>query len=104
MRGARFAFTGNKMEEAMNVGSQITEKIIELYPEIKKFNLKISTKFSNEDNGWIVTLSKGAQTLQTHIENADALKCIEGEKCMYFGNQLMGFIDAYCTGSDACKI
>lgn len=88
----------------MNVASQITEKIIELYPEINKFNLKLTAKFSDEDNGWIVTLSKGEQTLQTHIENAEALKCIEGEKCIYFGNQLMGFIDAYCTGSDACNV
>ncbi|MBI9111146.1 hypothetical protein [Maridesulfovibrio ferrireducens] len=88
----------------MRVGTQITEKIIELYPEIKKFNLDVTAEFSDEKNEWIITLSKGKETLQTHIKTGDALKCIEGEKCVYFGNQLMGFIDAYCSGSDACKI
>lgn len=89
----------------MNVkSSEIKDKIIELYPEIKKFGMDIVTEFSDEKNAWIVTLIKGEKTLFTHIENDDAQKCLEGEKCVYFGNQLMGFIDAYCIGSDACSV
>ncbi len=84
-------------------GPEIREKIMELYPEIGKFGLDIVTEYSDEKNAWIVTLVKGENTLYTHIENEDAKRCLEGEKCVYFGNQLMGFIDAYCTGSDACS-
>ncbi|OEU68915.1 MAG: hypothetical protein BA863_11275 [Desulfovibrio sp. S3730MH75] len=86
------------------VGSQIQDKIIELYPEINKFNIGITVEFSDEKNEWVVTLTKGENTLFTHIKTGDALKCIEGEKCVYFGHQLMGFMDAYCSGSEACKV
>ncbi|CCO23087.1 hypothetical protein [Maridesulfovibrio hydrothermalis] len=82
--------------------SQIRGKIIDLYPEITKYNLDIVTEFSEEKNSWVVTLVKDGETLFTHIDKDDAKKCIEGERCVHFGNQLMGFIDAYCTGSSAC--
>ncbi|WP_027178283.1 hypothetical protein [Maridesulfovibrio bastinii] len=83
---------------------EIKNKIIELYPEIKKFGLEIKAEFSTDKNAWLVTLKKGEKTLYTHIESEDARRCVDGEKCVYFGNQLMGFIDAYCTGSSACSI
>lgn len=84
--------------------SQVRNKIIDLYPEIEKFNLDIVTEFSDEKDAWIVTLVKDGETLFTRIDSEDAKRCIEGKKCAYFGNQLMGFIDAYCTGTQACKV
>lgn len=86
----------------MNItGNEIEAKIIELYPEIKQFGLGIDAEFSDEKKAWLVTLKKGEKTLYTHIEKQDAAKCIDGEKCIYFGNQLMSFIDAYCTKANA---
>ncbi|WP_027720664.1 hypothetical protein [Maridesulfovibrio zosterae] len=84
--------------------TQVRDKIINLYPEIRKYDLDIVTEFSDEKNAWIITLVKDGETLFTHIETEDVEKCIEGHKCVYFTNQLMGFIDAYCTDSDLCDV
>lgn len=89
----------------MNISNmQISNKIMDLYPEIEKFDLDLVTEFSDEKDAWIVTLVKNGETLFTHINTEDAQKCIEGNKCTYFGNQLMGFIDAYCSGTHACTV
>lgn len=93
------------MEAVMNISSsQVRDRIMDLYPEIEKYHLDMVTEFSEEKDAWIVTLVKDGETLFTHIDSEDARRCIEGEKCFYFGNQLMGFIDAYCSGSQACAV
>ncbi len=89
----------------MNISSsELRNKILALYPEIEKFDMELVTEFSDEKGSWIITLVKNGETLFTHLENDDALECIEGQKCFYLENQIMGFMDAYCNSSNACSV
>lgn len=87
----------------MSVDSgQLKEKILEIYPEIGKHDLGLDISFDKEKDTWIVKLKKGENELYTHLEKTDAEDCVNGVKCIYLGNQIAQFVEAYCMGSDAC--
>ncbi|WP_432738625.1 hypothetical protein [Maridesulfovibrio sp. FT414] len=89
----------------MNISSsQLRNRILALYPEIERYSLGLTTEFSVEKDAWIITLNKDGETLFTHIDSTDAERCLEGRECMHLGNQMMNFMDAYCTGSHVCTV
>lgn len=83
--------------------SELRSKILGLYPEIEKNGIELKIEFSDEKESWIVTMVKNGETLFTHLETEDANQCLVGKKCFYLENQIMGFIDAYCSSSSACS-
>lgn len=82
---------------------KIMEKVLEIYPEIKTYGLELAINHDKQKKAWIVKLSKGKDELFTHLENEDAQKCLEGERCVRFGSQVGVFIDAYCKSGQACR-
>lgn len=43
-------------------GAQIRKKVMDLYPEIEKFNLQVSAEYNDDKGVWVVTLENGASS------------------------------------------
>jgi len=70
----------------------LKNKVLEMYPEIKKHGLSFGFAFSNEKNAYILRLAKGRHELTTHLEKIDADECMNNIKCVYLGVQIGEFI------------
>ena len=70
----------------------LKEKILEMYPEIKKHGISVGIDFNQEKNAYIVRFSKDRHQLTTHLEKKDADECMDGIKCVYLGIQVSQFI------------
>jgi len=46
----------------------LKEKILEMYPEIKKHGISVGIDFNQEKNAYIVRFSKDRHQLTTHLE------------------------------------
>ena len=80
----------------MNVDPKTLEsKLRDMYPEIKKHDLALSTCFDAGKDAWIVQLSKGKHELTTHLEKKDAEACIDGVQCIYLGVQIGQFVENF---------
>lgn len=84
--------------------NELKNKLKEIYPEIEKYNLQMQVKQDQETNSWLVTFSKGEESLSTHIEYEDVEKCLEGKECFHLGVELGRFIRYYCDESGACQL
>lgn len=84
---------------------RIEDAIRRIYPELDEHDLEMSVKFDDSKDCWVVHVSNGKESLATHLEKKDAEDCLEGTRCIYLGNQIGGFIEAYCLGSKgACDV
>jgi hypothetical protein len=72
--------------------SALKEKIMEMYPEIRKYGIEARLDFEAGKNAYIITFKKGEKELKTHLEKKDADECMEGVKCVYLGVQVEQFI------------
>lgn len=89
----------------MNVTAEaLLAKVREMYPEIGKYKLSPSLMFDAELNAWSLELTKGSHELHTHIEAADAEKCLSGVECVYLSHQIGQFIRTYCEGGAGCEV
>ncbi|MEK6691968.1 MAG: hypothetical protein AABY44_00885 [Nitrospirota bacterium] len=70
----------------------LKDKILEMYPEIMKYNISVSLEFNEEKNAYIIKFKKNRHELTTHLEKKDADECMNGVKCIYFGVQIGQFI------------
>lgn len=70
----------------------LVDKILEMYPEIRKHGLFIELAFDNEKNAWIIKLTRDGKKLTTHLEKKDADDCMNNVKCVYLGVQVEQFI------------
>lgn len=70
----------------------LENKIMEMYPEIRKHGVSVNLVFNEEKNAYIVKFKKGKHELTTHLEKKDADDCIDGIKCVYLGVQIGQFI------------
>lgn len=70
----------------------LVDKILEMYPEIKKHGLFIELTFNNEKNAWILKLTRDSKKLTTYLEKKDADECMNNVKCVYLGVQVEQFI------------
>jgi hypothetical protein len=79
--------------DAMSYTNDVLKnKIIEMYPEIRKYGIAASLDFDKGKNAFIIKFKKGAKELTTHLEKKDADDCMEGIKCVYLGVQVAQFI------------
>lgn len=70
----------------------LKEKILEMYPEINSHGLTVRLEFDHAKNAYIVTFTRGAETLTTHLEKQDADDCMNNIKCVHLGIQVAQFI------------
>jgi hypothetical protein len=70
----------------------LKDKIMEMYPEIRKHNLSVGLDFDEKKNAYIITFTRGTEVLTTHLEKKDADDCMNGIKCVYLGVQVGQFI------------
>ncbi len=70
----------------------LEDKILDMYPEIRKHGISVSINFNGEKNAYIVKFIKDRHELTTHLEKKDADECIDGIKCVHLGIQLGEFI------------
>jgi len=81
----------------MSVDPKALEGVIkQLYPEIDQHGIAMSSHWDEVTKAWMVRLSKGENTLETHIEPQDAEDCLKGTKCVYLSTQVSRFVEAYC--------
>jgi hypothetical protein len=70
----------------------LKDKIMEMYPEIRKHDLSVGLDFDEQKSAYIVTFKRGTELLTTHLEKKDADDCMNGIKCVYLGVQVEQFI------------
>jgi len=70
----------------------LRDKIMEMYPEIRKHNLSVGLDFDERKNAYLITFKRGTEVLTTHLEKKDADDCMNGIKCVYLGVQVEQFI------------
>lgn len=70
----------------------LKDKIIEMYPEIKKKGISLSITFNKEKNAYVLKLKKKNQELITYLDKKDADDCMNNVKCVYLGVQFGQFI------------
>jgi hypothetical protein len=70
----------------------LKDKIMEMYPEIRKHNVSVGLYFDERENVYLITFRRGAEELTTHLEKKDADDCMNGTKCVYLGMQVGQFI------------
>jgi hypothetical protein len=77
----------------------LEDKILDMYPEIRKHDIAVSLTFSEEKNSYIVKFKKDTHTLETYIDKSDADECMDGVKCVHLGIKLGEFIEIFETGN-----
>jgi hypothetical protein len=70
----------------------LQDKILSMYPEIGQHAFSAVLHFDERKNTYILTFTRGKETLTTHLEKADADECMNGIKCVYLGVQVAQFI------------
>ncbi len=70
----------------------LKEKVMEMYPEIRQHDLSVGLDFNAQKNAYIITFTRGKETLTTHLEKKDADECMNGIKCVYLGVQVAQFV------------
>lgn len=63
----------------------LEDKILEMYPEIRKNNYTLALGFDAEKNAWIVKLQKGRHKRYAYLDKKDADSCMDGTQCIYLG-------------------
>ena len=71
---------------------ELRDKIMEMYPEIRKHDLSVGLDFDEQKNAYIISFKRGTEALTTHLEKKDADECMNGIKCVYLGVQIQQFI------------
>jgi hypothetical protein len=70
----------------------LEDKILEMYPEIRRHGISVGLDFDEGKNAYIVKFKKDKQELTTHLEKKDADDCMDNIKCVYLGVQIGQFI------------
>jgi hypothetical protein len=70
----------------------LEDKILEMYPEIRRYGISVNLTFDEGKNAYIVKLTRDKKELTTHLEKKDADDCMNNIKCVYLGVQVAQFI------------
>ena len=83
---------------------ELQSKLRQIHPEIDKYGLGLVLDFDQTKNAWIVKMTKGEHSLETHIEAEDAEKCLGGVECVHLGVQVGQFVKNYCEAGKECSV
>lgn len=75
----------------------LEDKILDMYPEIRKHDIAVSLYFSEEKKAYVVQFKKDKHELETYIDKSDADECMDGLKCVHLGVHLGEFIKNFET-------
>ena len=78
--------------------TQLCEKIIEIYPDIGQCGIDVDVVFDEQQNRWVVNLTKDNHFVKTFLEDGDAELCLMGRQCVGLGieiNQLRDSVERY---------
>ncbi len=70
----------------------LTDKLLEMYPEIKAFGLALALEFDKGKDAWVVSFEKGNHKRHAFLDKKDADSCIEGNACIYLGMLIAQYI------------
>jgi len=79
----------------------LQEKLIDMYPEILSYGLKVGLQFDEAKSAWVVTFTKGTSSRHAFLDKRDADACIDGNACIYLGVLIAQYIkdlEAELTG------
>jgi len=63
----------------------LKNKLMEMYPEIKKYGLSLGLSFDEEKNAWVISFEKDNHRRHAFLDAQDADACMEGNVCIYLG-------------------
>lgn len=69
----------------------LEDKILGMYPEIKKNEINTSIHFDDERDAFVITFAKGGHQRYAFLDKKDADSCMDGIQCIYLGT----LIDQY---------
>ena len=72
--------------------ADLKAKLLELYPEITKYDLSLSLDFDEGKNAWIVSFEKQNHKRHAILDKKDADACLEGNTCIYLGMLIVQYI------------
>ena len=72
--------------------ADLEQKLQEMYPEIEKYDLSLSTEFDDDKNAWIVTFRKQDHERHAILDKKDADSCVDGNVCIYLGMLITQYI------------
>ena len=67
---------------------QVTEKIHEFHPEIKRNNMVLDVTFDGPGDRYVLKLSKSGEAVGTYLPEKDADDCLAGKKCVNLAVQV----------------
>jgi hypothetical protein len=70
----------------------LEDKILEMYPDIRKHGISIGLRFDEGKNAWIVILKRDTHELTTYLDKKDADDCMNNVKCVYLGLHIAEFV------------
>ena len=77
----------------------LKDKILDMYPEIRKHDIAVSITFSEEKNSYIVKFKKDTHELETYLDKSDADECMYDVKCVHLGVKLGDFFKIFEAGN-----
>ena len=78
--------------------AELCKKITEIYPDIGQCGINLDVEFDDQQDRWVVHLSKDEHRVKTFLEEGDAELCLMGRQCVSLGieiNQLRDTVDRY---------
>lgn len=72
--------------------ADLGKKLLDMYPEIKKYGLSLGLEFDDEKNAWIVSFEKENHKRHAILDKKDADSCIDGDVCIYLGMLITQYI------------
>ena len=72
--------------------TDLKNKLMQMYPEVKKYGLSLDLAFDDDKTAWVVTFQKGSHQRHAFLDKKDADACIEGNVCIYLGMLITQYI------------
>jgi len=66
----------------------LEDKILDMYPEIRKYSIQPRLSFDESGNSWIVKLVKGRKEKVVKLRKEDADACMDNTYCEDFKDEL----------------
>ena len=72
--------------------ADLRQKLLEMYPEITKYDLSLSLSFDQEKDAWIVSFEKENHKRHAILDKKDADACLDGNVCIYLAMLITQYI------------
>jgi hypothetical protein len=70
----------------------LKEKLLDMYPEVARYQLSMDLEFDQGKDAWVVSFTKGGHARHAFLDKKDADACIEGNACIYLGILISQYI------------